>query len=463
MDEGSNMVRLFSQIENFQEHSLTPIENTTDDESSDEDSVDEENSVDENKSSASDSDEEDNLEIVDEEIGKDLSSLQYLEFPDNIEDGGEAMVNELDYNQEYDTARGERIEKLDIQLGTDILPRISCAAHKTNICVRTAIKSHLSLSNMLRRLSKFCASSRRSIFKANLHNDNKSRLRCDNQTRGNSSFLMLVSVKKAYKKKTFNDDYQCPYSLPCINNYIQVLLPVYRFSLFMQRNNCPIGEVIPALLMLFEDLKKLKVNGIAVTGNYAALRDLLTESLQKKFYYELHSNVYLVSSLLMTSKLHMWYKRSFGKEFARQAISALVEVVMLFKPLRVQPSETDPETTPQSAVSGSLLQQYSQIPTESEDESANKFSFNYSSLILNEKTTFIKLLDEKDLTKIKSTKSFWLANVKLFPNLSKVAVILTNITSNSAFVERFFSLCGIISNQKTGNMSDDLLIIRSML
>ena len=71
------MVRLFSQIENFQEHSLTPIENTTDDESSDEDSVDEENSVDENKSSASESDGENYLEIVDEEIGKDLYPYSY--------------------------------------------------------------------------------------------------------------------------------------------------------------------------------------------------------------------------------------------------------------------------------------------------------------------------------------------------------------------------------------------------
>ena len=110
---------------------------------------------------------------------------------------------------------------------------------------------------MLKNLSKFCASSHRSIFKANFHNNNNGRLRCDNQTRWNSSFQMLVSVKKAYEINTFNNEYQCPYTLNSIENYIQVLFPVYRFSLFMQRNNCPIGEVVPALLMLFEDLKKL--------------------------------------------------------------------------------------------------------------------------------------------------------------------------------------------------------------
>ena len=100
---------------------------------------------------------------------------------------------------------------------------------------------------------------------------------------------MVVSVKKAYEKNTFNNEYQCPYTLNSIENYIQVLFPVYRFSLFMQRNNCPIGEVVPALLMLFRDLKKLKINGIAVTGKYATLRDLLVKSFQKKFKYELQS------------------------------------------------------------------------------------------------------------------------------------------------------------------------------
>jgi hypothetical protein len=42
-------------------------------------------------------------------------------------------------------------------------------------------------------------------------------------------------------------------------------------------------------------------------------------------------------------------------------------------------------------------------------------------------------------------------------------MILFNITSNSAFVERFLTLSGIVSNERRGNMSSDLLIIRSML
>jgi|LakMenEpi03Aug12_release.lakeMendotaPanAssembly.Ray.scaffolds.fasta_scaffold3240575_1 hypothetical protein len=41
----------------------------------------------------------------------------------------------------------------------------------------------------------------------------------------------------------------------------------------MQRNNRPIGEVVPALLILFEDLKRLQINDAPVTGMYVSLRD----------------------------------------------------------------------------------------------------------------------------------------------------------------------------------------------
>ena len=73
------------------------------------------------------------------------------------------------------------------------------------------------------------------------------------------------------------------------------------------------------------------------------------------------------------------------------------------------------------------------------------------------------MLESKDLKSIKSTQSFWLSNKNVFPHLRSVALILLNIASNSAFVEKFFCLSGLISHNKTGNMSDSLLIKCSML
>ena len=138
---------------------------------------------------------------------------------------------------------------------------------------------------------------------------------------------------------------------------------------------------------------------------------------------------------------------------------------MLLKPLRFETRnlETTPLETPETVGSPSLLTQYSQLASESEGENLATFSFSYSDKIVNKKNEFIKMLDEKDLTKIKFTNLFWLSNAQLYPNLSRVSLILMNIASNSAFVERFFSLTGIISNEKRGNMSAELLITRSML
>ena len=67
-----------------------------------------------------------------------------------------------------------------------------------------------------------------------------------------------------------------------------------------------------------------------------------------------------------------------------------------------------------------------------------------------------KMLDE-DCT---STRRFWLKNQSTLPNLYKLAKKLLNI---QAFVERYFSICGIICTTKNTNMNDKTLVMRSVL
>lgn len=50
-----------------------------------------------------------------------------------------------------------------------------------------------------------------------------------------------------------------------------------------------------------------------------------------------------------------------------------------------------------------------------------------------------------------------------FPNLFKLYVRFSSIPASSAFIERFFSICGVVCKQRAGNSSDDLLITRSFL
>ena len=109
------------------------------------------------------------------------------------------------------------------------------------------------------------------------------------------------------------------------------------------------------------------------------------------------------------------------------------------------------------------MQQFSQLLSESEEEFQQSFTFSDSNSIIKEKEAFVRILDDIDLKKVKSTKQFWMTNANLLPKTCQVALILMNIPSNSAFVERFFSLCGIICHDKAGNMSDDLIINRAMI
>ena len=107
------MVRLFSQIENSKEELLSPTEPVLDE---NEEFIENEE---ENNSDTSDSDDTADIEHVDEEIGQELENLKLMEFKDNEETYEIVETSEIDYNQEYDSSRGDRIKKLDIKLGSD--------------------------------------------------------------------------------------------------------------------------------------------------------------------------------------------------------------------------------------------------------------------------------------------------------------------------------------------------------
>ncbi len=55
--------------------------------------------------------------------------------------------------------------------------------------------------------------------------------------------------------------------------------------------------------------------------------------------------------------------------------------------------------------------------------------------------------------------TFWRKNTRKFPYLSKLCVILSAISSSSAFIERHFSVCGVISD-KFPNIDDELFEMR---
>lgn len=65
----------------------------------------------------------------------------------------------------------------------------------------------------------------------------------------------------------------------------------------------------------------------------------------------------------------------------------------------------------------------------------------------------------KDIT----NRTFWNEYMDEMPRLARLALVLLNLSVSSAFIERFFSICGIICKKNSGNMKDELIVTRSML
>ena len=77
-----------------------------------------------------------------------------------------------------------------------------------------------------------------------------------------------------------------PVSRERIEKYVQILLPAYKFNLIMEQNSATIGDVLPALFIMISQWKRFDV-----TCSYKRLCLLLVSAFQKKFDFEIKSNV----------------------------------------------------------------------------------------------------------------------------------------------------------------------------
>ena len=69
----------------------------------------------------------------------------------------------------------------------------------------------------------------------------------------------------------------------------------------------------------------------------------------------------------------------------------------------------------------------------------------------------------KIINECESTTDFWNDNKKQFPKISELAKILLNINSSSAFIERFFCICGFIQDKRKGNITIDFFKLKCLL
>jgi ribosomal protein L30/L7E len=83
-------------------------------------------------------------------------------------------------------------------------------AHKLNISTRKSVKDSEAVSDMLTKLTKFASKIKKTLTLSALHRENRCSIHRQNFTRWSSSFTMLPTMLKSYKKNLFNGEHTCP-------------------------------------------------------------------------------------------------------------------------------------------------------------------------------------------------------------------------------------------------------------
>ena len=125
------------------------------------------------------------LDTVDNDINR-LEFIKTIKLKDPSDLIDQARLNisyDYDFNQYYDLNKGKPLKNLSIKLGSDELPRFSCANHKLNLAVRHAISMHPQFTEIIETLKSTISHIRRSIQTNRIFRINKCRLRLERDGR----------------------------------------------------------------------------------------------------------------------------------------------------------------------------------------------------------------------------------------------------------------------------------------
>jgi hypothetical protein len=170
--------------------------------------------------------------------------------------------------------------------------------------------------------------------------------------------------------------------------------------------------------------------------------------------------------VLRVTNLNTWIHKDFMRDFYYKGIESLSKVYLklvkqttveiIIKPLTPSPTAIDSDC---SSYLDELFEDDEQNEEVIKEKEAN---LRYQTVQL-EVDKLGKILLENKYQIKESNSQFWRNHERLLPKLFKLATILLNIQSSSAFVERFFSICGIICKKRASNMKNKLIIMRSMM
>ena len=106
------------------------------------------------------------------------------------------------------------------------------------------------------------------------------------QRAGALFFLMLETFLKGYERNVFDNENICPVSKAVIEELVLILKPFYIFSLYVQKTDSTIAQVVPMILMTLDQLARTVASSCG-----KQLISLLTDNVHDYFKYELESPI----------------------------------------------------------------------------------------------------------------------------------------------------------------------------
>ena len=137
-------------------------------------------------------------------LNEEFSKLDY-EYPIRITEKPLEFIQREreptdDDTQIYHLGHHKLFTDLSIKLGSSNLPRFSCACHKLNIVIHSAMNNQEELADILKKLNTFATSIRKSINLSQIFSNAKIRPKVETKTRWFSQLYVLLWAKKTYDR-----------------------------------------------------------------------------------------------------------------------------------------------------------------------------------------------------------------------------------------------------------------------
>ena len=416
-DNGSNMVKAFSQIDELLDLDESELP---------EDYIYEEDYFDGYNESL------DNFEL--QEIDKSI-----------MKEAVENLTEELEETSPQSLLVGLRKDGL--------LPLwFPCVCHTAQLAVKDFLKTDLGnrgeINAIVKKAQEFVKSAKSSTKCAEIFMEKGFNLMSMNATRWNSMYDMLRSIISADEKELIDllpplkSEVPKKYEINIFREVCDVLQPITLFTSEMQATHGTSGMTIPALEMVMKELQNGDLN---MMDN--SLASILSNILKKRFQNIMSDKFYWLANCLDPRFATEAYENELFMEILRRALK-IVSEINRNKGVRNEIQENaDKETGIWSKAKKSLF------PTKRYSDSNTQL---YCNDVIDMEITLFKA-EARAMQGIISIDpiKWWMHNSTKFPLMSQLAMVYLLPPASTADVERLFSVAGRICRPHRSRLSPE--------